>query len=236
MNREIQIVVVCIISFLMVSGVIVGILTLSSENPFTSTDPNHSLSWSVSVNDTLTYDMLYLTADIYGDSIEEEWESPNNISQQITAKIINLPQIPAHLDARSFVDDIYLSPKVSVIFSNASEFTSYQRSEIASCISKSIFPIGDWEFLDEIFGNPLEFTTPGGQYPNRYIYGGTIANSTFFEFDDTWRQQSSGHGSYRHSQWNVLEIERGISHSIKYFWIFSHVAGYQHGYAFTLLP
>ena len=237
MNRGIQVAAAAIISLLMVSGVILGILTLSSENPFSPTDsvPNHSLSWSVSVNDTLTYDLLYLMGDS-SFSIDEDWESLNNITQQITVKIINLPQIQTHIDAESFVDYVYNSPKVSVTFSNATEFTDSEQNKIASCISKSIFPIGDWEFLNEIFSNPLEFTTPGGQFPNEYSYGGSILNSTSFEFDDTWRQQASGHGSYRHSQWNVVEMESGISHSIKYYWIFSHVAGYDYGYVLSLLP
>lgn len=236
MNRGIQIGIVGVISLLMVSAVILGILTLSSENPFTPTDsvPNHSLSWAVSVNDTLTYDVLYLSDDAYN-SIEENWEAPINKTQQIIVTISNLPQIPSNIDAKVFVDYIYNSPKVSITYTNATEFTASQRSQIASCVSKSIFPIGDWGFLNETFSNPFEFSTPGGQYPNQYSYGGTIVDSTFYEFSDTWRQQASGHGSYRYTQSNVVEMERGISHSIHYYYIFSHVAGYAWGYAFSLL-
>ncbi|MGY5875684.1 MAG: hypothetical protein RTU30_08055 [Candidatus Thorarchaeota archaeon] len=158
-------------------GIGVGFTMYYMSGSFTTstTDSiNHSLVWGVSVGDTLVYQF---NADM------SEGEYDLGI---VNLTITDLPDIPDTLTYSSFFSSIFGKIQFDCIFANGSEIGPHVVGEshisegfYRSFISRTILPIGDWEFLDSLFIDSGEVAFPTTTYYFDNIYYGEISGEYF---------------------------------------------------------
>ena len=149
-----KLVVVSVVSIISIS--MVSLVGLQYQGVIiTGTD----LTWNFNAGDELSISVNVTGSESswYGEDYHKDfnWSSDN-----ITLRILELPEIPNTVDMDTFITDIIRSTKTQCI---STEIPSNYSTLLVSLLSKFLLPIGSWDSLDSMFDDDLP--TAGG-YPD----------------------------------------------------------------------
>ena len=204
-----KILVITIIGIITVSAIAFVVIQILGGN----TTENSNLKWAVNEGDEFSFSVNVEGSESvwYGavTSYEYNWSSDN-----ITIRIIELPEIPRPIDKDTFITDVISPVKIQCI---STEIPENYTPILVSLLSKFLLPIGSWDLLDMLFddslpseGNPwtndLEFDTDyfAGNLTQSNFYFGQIRFGNYFP-------------NWSTSRWNGWSnLETGIPESATY--------------------
>ncbi|MBY8998209.1 MAG: hypothetical protein KGD60_10780 [Candidatus Thorarchaeota archaeon] len=147
--------VVLVISTIGISAVSLVGLQANLGVIITGTD----LTWSINEGDELSFtvNVTGTESSWYGEttSTEFNWSSDN-----VTLRILELPDFPNTVGKDTFIADIMRPTKIQCISNN---IPSNYSTLLVSLLSKFLLPTGSWDMLDSMFDDDLP--TAGG-YPD----------------------------------------------------------------------
>jgi hypothetical protein len=172
------------------------------------------LSWSFAEGDELSFSVNVTGTESswYGEDYHKDfnWSSDN-----ITLRILELPEIPNTVGKDAFIADIIGPTKIQCI---SNEIPSNYSTLLVSLLSKFFLPIGSWDSLDLMFDDDLP--SAGGYPPLNDVefdtnyFAGIFYDSSFYvgirKFGDRFPNWSteSWHG------W--INLETGIPDAAVY--------------------
>lgn len=186
---------------------------------------SNSLEWADIGNSTIIYDFTIL-ARFGAEDAYQYWFPLNN--SQVRVTIDRLPPLNSSMSAEWFIENVANSDKVQVSRLDRSEIKFSLRTILERAVSFLIFPIGDWEYFDDYFGDDFRLVNKNEQYPTHYEFMGRSSSLTTYTFTRNWLQQESGTGTYKSFTNGEIEKNSGIPVYISHHWLFSHVNGFEY--------
>jgi len=204
-----------------------GITILVVNNPSEPIEEkNHELEWAEIADTTMIYDFRIYETGGNGD-IVDDWVPWNN--SQIVINILSVPDLPDNITARIFIEEIANPREVNASFLDGSDIGVNSQIPIESLVSFLMFPVGDWTFVESLFDTKLDIVyNEESPFPSQYEYNGTIVLTGEYSLYREWRMPGSGHGSYYSSTYGLVNRTTGLPNYIEYYWLFSHVSGYNY--------
>jgi len=129
-----------------------------------------SIIYQLEMNDSLT-DPDYLNA----------WFEPLN-DTGVTFRIVDLPRIPPTLSADSFTEIIVDYIKSNCVFTNGTAVPEPFNTTLNTLFSNALMPSGDWDFIDGLFKDTLDFENPTEEL--QYEYAAWIHDNIFYMIYD----------------------------------------------------
>lgn len=128
----------------------------TTTTPTTMSSPHTPLlEWNVSIGDTLVYQFVE----------NATWAELGYDLGIVNLTITQLPDLPDIITADSFVSIIMDKVEFSCIYANGTEITAHHvgdcyltTSFYSYYVSKTLFPVSDWEYIDSLFVDVDEFT------------------------------------------------------------------------------
>jgi hypothetical protein len=101
-------------------------------------------------------------------------------SENVSLRLIELPEFPEIIDNETFVTDIIESVKIQCITTDIPDNYS---SQVVLVVSKFLLPVGPWSLLEQMLGNPNPthtscMTSDSCDFEIDY-YSGTYSESDF---------------------------------------------------------
>ncbi|MFX0054849.1 MAG: hypothetical protein ACFFAX_03295 [Promethearchaeota archaeon] len=192
------------ISILLVSSVIVAISVFQLP-PFSPSEPLN-FRWGVEVGEEFSFQIEVFGWDYNGSEAIPFIEYNNT---QIIARIVQLPNVSLVDNETEFLDVIGIL-KVECRFSNGTEIAMDCRDgyygntnvSLPEVISRAIFPVGGWEFIDDLYDD-----IPYTSYPDGKL---SKFDGDGFFYEDAWYYYDFGHG------WRVhLDLSDGSPNRIE---------------------
>lgn len=187
MDRSIKVVIgaVAIVGVVVVAAFSVGLLTPASQSP--------EFTWIAQTNDTLTYQITVYRGTHFTSESIQGYDNLNHTF--ITLNITSLGDVQEITNETQFTTMVE-TEKVSILFpvlhENGSEVTVPEAELVRSIISKCIFPVGGWTFVDDYYS---DLDDPGdyGFSCNTYF---SYTESDFFVFGHVQFNIDAGRGWY----------------------------------------
>jgi hypothetical protein len=192
--------------------ILVGVGFLLAMNLVVVPDDN-TLEWADISNTNVTYNYTTFAGTASSN------EAPLNYSQ-ILFTIIYLPEVPLMINAESYVRDVAKPTKVNLTSVIGTEIHPFRCERISELVSFMTFPVGDWEFIESLFDSKVEITLEGGQFPIYYTYVGSSTSSNEYTFNSTYKEQGSGHTSYKSTTFGKIDKTTGIPTYIEYYYCY----------------
>jgi hypothetical protein len=171
-----KILVIAIIAVISFSTITLAVFQLQ-QGPRIS---GSNLSWTFNEDDELSFSVSVTGSysDWTGEttSTEYNWSSDN-----VTIRIIELPEIPSTLDTTTFITNIICPTKIQVL---STDIPVAYSNTLVALLSKFLVPVGSWELLDRMFDDSLPSS---GGYPtlndlefDTDYYAGVLSESDFY--------------------------------------------------------
>ena len=146
--------------------------------------PSHSLYWHVDKGDEFTFSIVY-QLDVNDSLTDPEylnsWLEPLN-DTVVSFRVVNLPRIPPRLDAESFPELMINHIKSNCAFVNGTAVPEPYNTTLNTLFSNALMPSGDWDFIDDLFKNTLDFDNPTEEL--QYEYAAWIHDNIFYMIYD----------------------------------------------------
>ncbi len=173
-----------------------------------------NLTWAFNEGDEISFAVNVTGSESswYGENTftEFNWSSDN-----VTLRVLELPEIPSSVDKNLFITDIIVPTKIQCI---STEIPQNYSSLLVSILSKFLLPTESWDMLDLMFDDSLP--TAGGYPPLNDLefdtdyFAGIFYDSSFYlglrRFSDRFPNWST-------ETWTGwIDLESGIPDVVTY--------------------
>ncbi|MHA2264404.1 MAG: hypothetical protein ACXAEN_18580 [Candidatus Thorarchaeota archaeon] len=208
---------------LALSLVVVGAVAIYAFSSL-GTEPTYDATgmfWDVSEGDHFRYHALvhgFNHTTLYHSGNGSPYESDSPLTLEwlndtvILVTIADLPSLPSSVSSESFISEVILQHKTSVVFENETPLPLGDSYFIASLVSQAIFPVGDWDLIDQLFDNSIPGDEIIGSWYSSSLEAGSLwMNYTFKgpDYGSDWSVNwSTAHGKAHtilYDYWNLVE-------------------------------
>jgi hypothetical protein len=184
---------------------------------------NNTLEWA-NIGNLTIYCEFSIYACLTSEEIMDYWYPLNRTRIGIT--IDYLPTLDGFITAKGFIDDIANTDKIRIWSEEDLEIKFSLRILLEKVISILVFPKGDWEFLENTFGEEVMFVTQSDQMTRSFSFVGGSRNAFTYEFNRNMTQHTDGVGTYRALTSGIIDNGTGIPTHIEHSWNFQTADGF----------